>query len=80
MYLVPSSPTTPMLMVSSTGRSRERYHPLKKDHTFSLVNSTKIMLGAMAHGCSPSYIGGRVQEDCGLRPAQGENVSEILFQ
>jgi hypothetical protein len=30
--------------------------------------------GVVAHACNPSYLGGRDQEDCGLKPAQA-NIS-----
>jgi hypothetical protein len=34
----------------------------------------------VAHACNPSYLGGRDQEDHGLKPAPGKIVRETLSQ
>jgi hypothetical protein len=35
--------------------------------------------GVVAHTCNPSYLGGRDQEDCGLRPAQAKKLLKSHF-
>jgi hypothetical protein len=34
----------------------------------------------VAHACNPSYLGGRDQENCGLKPAPGKLVQETVSQ
>jgi hypothetical protein len=32
----------------------------------------------VAHACNPSYLGGRDQEDHGLKPAQANNSQDLI--
>jgi hypothetical protein len=34
----------------------------------------------VAHSCSPSYSGGRDQEDCGLKPAWANSLRDLILK
>jgi hypothetical protein len=34
----------------------------------------------VAHTCNPSYSGGRNQEDCGSKPAQGKEYMRLYLE
>jgi hypothetical protein len=43
-------------------------------------NKNKILLGAMAHTCNPSYSGGRDQEDSGSKPTPANSSRDPILQ
>jgi hypothetical protein len=81
----------PLILVLASGEKRRKYlltpkchHwlcPLTKGSTFleKRENMRKNLQRApVAHICNPSYSGGRDQEDCGSKPAQGNSSGDPI--